>query len=69
VDAALTRARQARLPSPWTGRGIWSFEVLTGEARICFIVGSVKPFKGFPWFSPNAARGIAHATCAPRARL
>jgi hypothetical protein len=21
VDAALTRARQARLPSPWTGRG------------------------------------------------
>src|SRR5216683_2234334 len=23
VDAALTRARQARLPSPWTGRGIW----------------------------------------------
>ena len=22
VDAALTRARQARLPSPWTGRGI-----------------------------------------------
>jgi len=24
VDTALTRARQARLPSPWTGRGIWS---------------------------------------------
>src|ERR1700737_254313 len=23
VAAALTRARQARLPSPWTGRGIW----------------------------------------------
>ncbi len=23
VDTALTRARQARLPSPWTGRGIW----------------------------------------------
>src|SRR5712692_135526 len=22
VDTALTRARQARLPSPWTGRGI-----------------------------------------------
>src|SRR5229473_3085400 len=22
VEAALTRARQARLPSPWTGRGI-----------------------------------------------
>jgi hypothetical protein len=22
VDAALTRARQARLPSPWTGRAI-----------------------------------------------
>src|SRR5229473_3525847 len=34
-----------------------------------FIVGSVKPFKGFTWFIPNAARGIAHATCAPRARL
>src|SRR5713101_3283122 len=23
VDTALTRARQARSPSPWTGRGIW----------------------------------------------
>jgi hypothetical protein len=26
LDTALTRARQARLPSPWTGRGIWKSE-------------------------------------------
>src|SRR6266851_3004618 len=29
VAAALTRARQARLPSPWTGRGIWKMDTET----------------------------------------
>jgi hypothetical protein len=29
VAAAFTRARQARLPSPWTGRGIWKMDTET----------------------------------------
>ena len=45
VDTALTRARQARLPSPWTGRGIWRSRERENASRGLVIL--------------NAARGLA----------
>src|SRR5712692_9897223 len=64
VATALTRARQARLPSPWTGRGIWRGE---GKAPRLDVFASLNTLLGDEF--NDAVEGFADLGRVAAARL